>query len=150
MAPAAPEIHAPSVMGTKKIAEKWADRSPELRSVLRIVAAFIFMQFGAAKLFAFPVALLPGGGTARVASQIGAAGILELFGGGLVLIGLFTRPMAFLLAGEMAVAYFQAHFPKGFWPVANGGVSAALYCFLWLYISAAGAGPWSIDAKRGR
>jgi putative oxidoreductase len=137
-------------MSTPKIAEKWADRSPELRSVLRIVAAFIFMQFGAAKLFAFPVALLPGGHTVHVASQIGLAAILELFGGGLVLIGLFTRPIAFLLAGEMAVAYFQAHFPKGFWPVANGGAPAALYCFIWLYISAAGAGPWSIDAKRGR
>ena len=78
------------------------------------------------------------------------AGILELFGGGLVLIGLFTRPIAFLLAGEMAVAYFQVHFPKGFWPLANGGASAILYCFIWLYISAAGAGPWSVDAKRGR
>ncbi len=137
-------------MSQSKVSERWADRSPELRSVLRIVAAFIFMQFGAAKLFAFPVALLPGGGTARVASQIGVAGILELFGGGLLLIGLFTRPIAFLLAGEMAVAYFQAHFPKGLWPVANGGATAALYCFIWLYISAAGAGPWSIDAKRGR
>jgi putative oxidoreductase len=137
-------------MSQTNLSGKWANRAPELRSVLRIVAAFMFMQFGAAKLFAFPVALLPGGGTARVASQIGVAGILELFGGGLVLIGLFTRPIAFLLAGEMAVAYFQAHFPKGFWPVANGGATAALYCFVWLYLSAAGAGPWSIDAKRRR
>jgi putative oxidoreductase len=137
-------------MSQTNISRKWADRSPELRSVLRIVAAFIFMQFGAAKLFAFPMALLPGGGTARLASEIGAAGILELVGGGLVLIGLFTRPIAFLLAGEMAVAYFQVHFPKGFWPAANGGVATVLYCFLWLYISAAGAGPWSLDAKRGR
>jgi putative oxidoreductase len=137
-------------MKRKSVFEKWADRSPELRSVLRIVAALMFMQFGSAKLFAFPVPLLPGGGTVRVASQLGAAGVLELFGGGLVLIGLFTRPIAFLLAGEMAVAYFQAHFPKGFWPIANGGLSAVLYCFIWLYISAAGAGPWSVDAKRGR
>ena len=150
MAAATSEIHAHFSMSAHKIAEKWSDRSPELRSVLRIVTAFLFMQAGAAKLFAFPVPLLPGGATARVASQLGAAGILELFGGGLVLIGLFTRPIAFLMAGEMAVAYFQVHFPKGFWPLANGGVSAILYCFIWLYISAAGAGPWSIDATRGR
>lgn len=150
VASAASGSHAPADMSKNSVSEKWADRSPELRSVLRIVAAFMFMQAGTAKLFAFPMALLPGGGTVRVASQLGVAAILEVFGGGLVLIGLFTRPIAFLLAGEMAVAYFQAHFPKGFWPIANGGVSAALYCFIWLYISAAGAGPWSVDAKRGR
>jgi putative oxidoreductase len=137
-------------MSTKKVSEKWADRSPELRSLLRIVAAFMFMQAGAAKLFAFPSALLPGGKTVSLASQLGIGGALEVLGGALLLIGLFTRPIAFLLAGQMAVAYFQFHLPKGFWPVANGGVSAALYCFIWLYISAAGAGPWSIDAKRGR
>jgi putative oxidoreductase len=137
-------------MNTTKVSTKWADRSPELRSVLRIVAAFMFMQAGAAKLFGFPVALLPGGKTVALASQLGIGATLEVFAGALLLIGLFTRPIAFLLAGEMAVAYFQFHLPKGFWPIANGGVSAALYCFIWLYISAAGAGPWSIDAKRGR
>jgi putative oxidoreductase len=137
-------------MNKNSVSEKWAARSPELRSVLRIVAAFMFMQAGAAKLFAFPVAILPGGKTVALASQVGVGGVLELVGGALILIGLFTRPVAFLLAGEMAVAYFQVHFPKGFWPVANGGVTAALYCFIWLYISAAGAGPWSVDAKRAR
>ena len=137
-------------MSKNSVSQKWADRSPELRSVLRIVTAFMFMQAGAAKLFGFPIAILPGGKTVALASQAGLAGVLELVGGALVLIGLFTRPVAFLLAGEMAVAYFQVHFPKGFWPVANGGVSAVLYCFIWLYISAAGAGPWSVDAKRGR
>jgi putative oxidoreductase len=137
-------------MSTTSVSEKWADRSPELRSVLRIVAAFMFMQPGAAKLFAFPIAILPGGKTVALASQLGIGGALEVFGGALLLIGLFTRPIAFLLAGEMAVAYFQFHLPKGFWPIANGGVPAALYCFIWLYLSAAGAGPWSIDAKRGR
>ena len=137
-------------MSKNSVSEKCADRSPELRSVLRIVAAFMFMQAGAAKLFAFPTAILPGGRTVALASQAGVGGVLELVGGALILIGLFTRPVAFLLAGEMAVAYFQFHLPKGFWPVANGGVSAALYCFIWLYISAAGAGPWSVDAKRGR
>lgn len=137
-------------MPQSTVSTKWADRSPELRSVLRIAAAFMFMLAGTSKLFAFPAALLPGGATVHLASQIGLAAILEVFGGGLVLIGLFTRPIAFLLAGEMAVAYFQVHFPKSFWPTVNGGVSAALYCFIWLYISAAGPGPWSIDAKRGR
>ena len=75
-------------------------------------------------------------------------GVLETFGGGLLLLGLFTRPVAFILSGEMAVAYFQFHFPKGFWPTMNGGMPAVLYCFLWFYFSAAGAGPWSLDAKR--
>lgn len=92
------------------------------------------------------------GGThvASYFSQIGFGAALEALGGIFILIGLFTRPVAFILAGEMAVAYFQFHYPNGFWPVANGGVSAALYCFVWLYFSAAGAGPWSLDAKRGR
>jgi putative oxidoreductase len=83
-------------------------------------------------------------------SQLGLGATLEVFGGALLLLGLFTRPVAFLLSGEMAVAYFQFHFPQNFWPVMNGGVPAVLYCFLWLYFSAAGAGPWSLDAKRGK
>jgi putative oxidoreductase len=86
---------------------------------------------------------------APLLSQAWVGGILEVFGGALLLVGLFTRPVAFLLSGEMAVAYFQFHFPQGFWPTTNGGVPAALYCFVWLYFSAAGAGPWSLDAKRG-
>jgi putative oxidoreductase len=118
--------------------------------MLRIVAAFMFMSAGTMKLFAFPVGVPPGGGTVSWMSQAGAAGILEVFGGGLLLLGLFTRPVAFLLSGEMAVAYFQYHFPKGFWPTLNMGQPAVLYCFLWLYLSAAGPGPWSLDAKRGR
>jgi putative oxidoreductase len=113
-----------------------------------MVAAFMFMLAGTSKLFAFPVGM-PKGGTAHLMSQVGVGGILEAFGGLLLLLGLFTRPVAFLLAGEMAVAYFQFHFPKSFWPTVNGGVAAALYCFIWLYISAAGPGPWSLDAKRG-
>jgi putative oxidoreductase len=83
-------------------------------------------------------------------TQAGLGGFLEAFGGGLLLLGLFTRPVAFILSGEMAVAYFQFHFPQSFWPTINGGVPAALFCFVWLYFSAAGAGPWSLDAKRGR
>ena len=96
-------------------------------------------------LFAFPAGMPPGGGTAPFLSQLWIGAVLEVFGGALLLVGLFTRPVAFLLAGEMAVAYFQFHFPQGFWPVLNGGVSAAVYCFVWLYFSAAGAGPWSLD-----
>jgi putative oxidoreductase len=129
---------------------RWKSAVPYLLSLLRIVAAFLFVQFGTAKLFAVPAALMPGGGTAPLRSLPGIAGVLEAFGGGLVLLGLFTRPVAFVLSGEMAVAYFYAHAPHGFWPVLNGGAPAALYCFLFLYLSAAGAGPWSLDALRRR
>jgi putative oxidoreductase len=114
--------------------------------VLRIVAAFMFMLSGTMKLFAFPVGVPPNGGTVKLLSQVGLGGFLEAFGGLLLLVGLFTRPVAFVLAGEMAVAYFQFHFPQSFWPVMNNGVPAALYCFLWLFFSAAGPGPWSVDA----
>ncbi len=129
---------------------RWSDWAPRLQSVLRIVAAFIFMLAGTTILFAFPAGMPPNGGTAPLMSEIGIGGALEVFGGALLLLGLFTRPVAFLLAGEMAVAYFQFHFPNGFWPTMNGGVAAALYCFVWLYFSAAGAGPWSLDAMRGK
>jgi len=132
------------------LAARWRDWAPYLRSLLRILAAFLFMQFGTAKLFAFPIALMPNGGTVPLASLIGLAAILETFGGGLVLLGLFTRPVAFVLAGEMAVAYFYGHAPRGFWPVLNQGSPAVLFCFVWLYLSAAGAGPWSLDAFRTR
>ncbi len=125
----------------------WADR---LRSLLRIVAAVMFMLHGTMKLFAFPAAASKAGGTVTLLSQTGLAGVLETFGGLLLLIGLFTRPVAFVLAGEMAVAYFQVHLPRSFWPTLNGGEPAALYCFLWLYLSIAGAGPWSLDAIRKR
>ena len=131
------------------IAMKWSNWAPQLRSVLRIVAAFMFMQAGTIKLFGWPMAM-PAGMKLQLMSQTGFGGILETFGGGLLLLGLFTRPIAFILAGEMAVAYFQFHFPKGFWPAVNQGQPAVLYCFIWLYLSAAGAGPWSIDAMRGK
>jgi putative oxidoreductase len=125
---------------------RWRSGAPHLLSVLRVIAAFLFMQYGTAKLFAFPVAILPGGGTVPIWSLIGLAGILEAFGGLLLLVGLFTRPVAFLLSGEMAVAYFMGHAPRGFWPILNQGMPAIFFCFLWLYLSAAGPGPWSIDA----
>ena len=129
---------------------KWSSLAPQLLSILRIVAAFVFITAGTMKLFAFPAGMPPDGGTAPLKSIYGLAGILETFGGALLLLGLFTRPVAFLLAGEMAVAYFHGHYPGGFWPTMNGGVAAALYCFVWLYFSAAGAGPWSLDAMRGK
>lgn len=125
---------------------RWGAAAPYLLSVLRIMAAFLFMQLGTAKWFAFPGPILPGGGTVPLTSLIGVAAMLETIGGFFLLIGFCTRPIAFLLAGEMAAAYFLQHAPQGFWTVLNQGTNAVLFCFLWLYISAAGPGPWSVDA----
>jgi putative oxidoreductase len=105
------------------------------------------VQVGAMKLCGWPMAM-PGGATVPLMSQMGIGGLLEVVGGFLLLVGLFTRPVAFLLSGEMAVAYFQFHQPSGLWPLVNQGQPAVLYCFIWLYLSAAGAGPWSLDARR--
>lgn len=132
------------------ITSRWTTWAPYLRSVLRVVAALLFMQFGTAKLFAFPAAIMPGGAPAPLASLPGVAGTLETFGGALLLVGLFTRPVAFLLSGEMAVAYFIGHAPHGFWPVLNQGHPAILFCFVWLYLSSAGPGPISVDALLAR
>ena len=129
------------------LAARWVGWEPQLRSAMRIVAAFMFITAGTVKLFAFPSGM-PGGGTLPVMSQIWIGAVMEVFGGTLLLLGLFTRPVAFLLSGEMAVAYLQFHAPKSFWPTVNGGAAAALYCFIWLYLSAAGPGPWSLDALR--
>lgn len=125
---------------------RWRTMAPQILSVVRIIAAFIFMQVGTAKLFAVPAAIMPGGGTVRLWSLLGLAGVLETFGGLLMLIGLFARPVAFVLCGEMAVAYFWGHAVHGFWTVLNQGMPAVLFCFVWLYLSAAGPGPWSLDA----
>jgi len=121
--------------------------SPHVLSVLRIVIGLLFLEHGTQKILGFPLSPNP---PPALLSLQGLQGAIELVGGLLILVGLFTRPVAFILAGEMAVAYFQFHFPHGFWPVANGGVSAALYCFVWLYFSAAGAGPWSLDTVRAK
>ena len=137
-------------MTAPNIIAKWSTWGPYLQSVLRVVAASMFILSGTMKLFAFPAGVPPDGGTIPLMSQIGLGAILEAFGGGLLLVGLFTRPVAFLLAGEMAVAYFQFHAQQGFWPTMNGGVPAVLYCFIWLYFSAGGAGPWSLDSRRGK
>ena len=135
-------------MSASNVFSKWSSWSPQLLSVLRIVAAFIFITSGTMKLFAFPAGIPPDGGTVPVMSQVWIGALLELVGGALMLVGLFTRPVAFVLAGEMAVAYFQFHYPSSFWPTINQGVPAVLYCFVWLYFSAAGAGAWSLDARR--
>jgi putative oxidoreductase len=119
------------MMSAPNIGARWSAWAPQLLSLLRIVAAFLFIQYGTMKLFCVPIAMPD-----------------ELVGGGLLLVGLFTRPVAFVLAGEMAVAYFQFHAPQSFWPLVNQGAPAVLYCFIWLYLSAAGPGPWSLDALR--
>jgi putative oxidoreductase len=112
-------------------------------TLLRVVVAFLFIQHSAQKLFG---AL--GGHPVPFASMLGAAGVIELVGGVLIFLGLFTRAAAFILAGEMASAYFMVHAPRGFlWPVANGGEPAVVYCFLFLYLWTRGAGPISLDAS---
>jgi putative oxidoreductase len=120
--------------------------SPTLHALLRIVAGFLFFQHGLPKLFGFPGS----NAAAEPFTQFWFAGIIEVFGGAAIALGLFTSVVAFIASGEMAVAYFQAHAPRGFWPVANGGELAALYCFLFLYFAATGAGRWSLDGGRSR
>ena len=137
-------------MYDSSLVSRWRSWAPQLLSLLRIIAAFLFMQVGTAKLFAFPAAVMPGGGTAPAGSLPWVAGVLETFGGALLLVGLFTRPVAFILSGEMAFAYFIGHAPRGLWPVLNEGSGAILFCFIYLYLSAAGPGPWSVDAALRR
>jgi putative oxidoreductase len=120
--------------------------SPRVLSVLRIMTALLFLQHGTAKYLGFPhVAAFD---DLQFLSLLGASGVLELVGGVLMLIGLFTRPVAFILSGFMAVAYFMAHAPQGFYPLLNQGELAVLYCFVFLYLSVAGGGSWSLDAAR--
>jgi len=135
-------------MSTAPVVAKWQGMGPQLRSLLRIVAAGMYITHGTMKLFAFPSSLMPGGGTVPLMSQLGVGGVIEIVGGTLLLLGLFTRPIAFIAAGELAVIYWQYHFPQSPWPVASGGEIPALYCFIFLYISAVGPGPISLDAKR--
>ncbi|HEX2669110.1 MAG TPA: DoxX family protein [Gammaproteobacteria bacterium] len=125
--------------------DRW---SPQILSLLRIVVGFLFLWHGSAKLLGYP----PGMGGIQLMSLFGLAGILELVGGALVCVGLFTKPVAFILSGEMAVAYFMAHASQGFLPFVNHGEAAVFYCFVFLYLAAAGGGPISLDAmlrKRG-
>ncbi|MEP6502523.1 MAG: DoxX family protein [Betaproteobacteria bacterium] len=124
--------------------------APNAQALLRIVAGYLFMMHGVAKLFHVPhVAMYDG---VQLMSLIGLAGVLELVGGALMIIGLFTRVTAFILSGEMAAAYFMAHASKGspLMPMLNEGELAVLYCFVFLFFAAAGAGAWSVDAARTR
>ena len=117
---------------------------PYFLAVLRIMTALLFLAHGTAKLFGFPDT----GMSPPLMSLAGLAGLLEVVGGVLLILGLFTRPVAFILAGEMAVAYFMAHAPESFHPIINRGESAVLFCFIFLYLVFAGAGAWSIDNRR--
>jgi putative oxidoreductase len=124
--------------------ERLASWAPQLLSVLRIMTGVLFLEHGTQKLLGFP----PSEHAApALFSLIGVQGVLELVGGFLILIGLFTRPVAFIVAGDMAVAYFMAHAPKSFFPTLNGGQLAILFCFVFLYLVFSGAGPWSADAQ---
>jgi len=130
-------------MNLDALAAAWA---PRLLSILRIMTGLLFLQHGTAKLLKIPV--IPMFANLSLTSLPGIAGILELVGGVLIILGLFTRSVAFVLSGLMAVAYFMAHAPRGFYPILNAGELAILFCFVFLYFAAAGPGPWSIDAAR--
>ena len=119
---------------------------PHARSLLRIIVGFTFSLHGLQKLFGLFGGMGGTGAKATFLSLIWVAGFLEAFGGLLILLGLLTSPVAFILSGEMAAAYFMAHLPKGFWPIRNGGELATLYCFVFLYLFTAGPGPWSLDS----
>ena len=130
-------------MNFDAIATAWA---PRLLSILRIMAGLMLFEHGTAKLLKFPV--VQNMANLNLSSLPGIARFFELIGGALLIIGLFTRPVAFILSGMTAVAFFIVHFPRGIYPILNGGELAALYCFVFLYIAAAGPGPWSVDAAR--
>jgi putative oxidoreductase len=127
--------------------ERLAAWSPYALAVLRIITALLFIQHGTQKFFAFPPSeYFPE--APAIFSLMGAAGLMELVGGALILIGLFTRPVAFVLSGFMAAAYFMGHAPMGFFPATNMGEPAIFFCFIYLYMVFAGAGAWSLDAMR--
>ncbi len=126
----------------QSVFQVWA---PRTLSVLRIVTALLFLTHGMAKLFQMPHQAMFD--NLQLMSLLGLQGVLEAGGGLLLLIGLFSRPVAFILSGDMAVAFFMAHWPKGWLPLLNGGELAVLYCFVFLYLFAAGPGPWSVDAR---
>ncbi len=130
-------------MNPAQLETMWA---PRLLSILRIVTALIFMAHGTQKLFGFPA--LPEGGQPPAFSLFWIGGVLELVGGLLILVGLFTRPVAFVLAGEMAAAYWMFHFPRNVYPVLNGGDAAILYCFVFLLLVFTGPGALSVDGAR--
>ena len=120
----------------------WRTLAPHFLSLLRLMTGLLVLQFGTMKILGFPPSDFAG---TSLTSMTGVAGLLELVGGALVVVGLFTRPAAFILSGEMAFAYFIGHAPRGFYPALNEGNLAVLFCFVFLYLSAAGGGPWSLD-----
>jgi putative oxidoreductase len=124
--------------------------STYLYAVMRIVVGFLFACHGAQKLFGVLGGLGPSGETAPLFSLMGLAGLIELFGGLLLMLGWLTGYVAFIASGQMAAAYFMAHYPRGFWPILNDGEPAALFCFIFLYIASKGAGVWSIDGVRSQ
>ena len=126
-------------------ASRW---QPEALAILRIVTGLTFLAHGVIKLFGFPEGAQPG--QQEIATLMGLAGILETVGGGLIILGLFTRPTAFILSGMMAVAYFMAHFPQSPYPAVNGGDAAILFCFVFLYLVTSGPGAWSLDGAKKR
>jgi putative oxidoreductase len=128
--------------------ETLAAWAPRALSLLRIITGLMIIQHGMGKIIGFPV--VPAYANVQPLSLIGAAGFIELIGGALLILGLLTRPAAFILSGEMAFAYFIGHAPKGFYPVLTNGSLAIMYCFTCLYLSTAGAGPWSVDASMKR
>ena len=128
-------------MSAERFLAPWA---PQLLSLLRLMSGLLLLQHGTAKILKFPPD--PSIANISLSSPGGIAGIFELVGGVLIVLGLFTRPTAFILSGLMAVAYFMAHAPQGFYPILNKGELAVLYCFVFLYLAAAGGGPWSLDA----
>ena len=128
-------------MNLDALCAAWA---PRLLSILRIVVALLFMTHGIAKHFKYPA--MPAFAKLEPFSLLGFAGGLELVGGALLILGLFTRPVAFILSGHMAFAYFMAHAPQNFWPILNRGELAIMFCFVYLYLAVAGGGPWSLDA----
>lgn len=125
----------------------YAQWSPRMLAVLRIMTGLLFLEHGTQKLLGFPPGPNPG---PPLFSLLGLQGVLELVGGLSIVLGLFTRPVAFILAGDMAVAYFMAHAPRSFFPAVNGGDAAILYCFVFLYLAAAGGGAWDLDEFRRR
>jgi putative oxidoreductase len=129
-------------MAVSDQSDTWA---PKLLSVLRFVTGLLFLEHGLQKFLGFPPRVAP---APDLFSLLGVQGCLEVVGGVLIILGLFTRPVAFVLAGNMAAAYFIGHFPRSFFPAINGGDAAILFCFIFLYLAAAGGGIWSLDARR--
>jgi len=134
-----------SLLDNHELSTTWR---PRALALLRIVTGLTFLAHGVIKVFGFPEGAQPG--QQALLSLFGVAGLLEVVGGTLIILGLFTRPVAFVLSGMMAVAYFMAHFPQSFYPAVNGGDAAILFSFIFLYLTASGAGAWSLDGLRRR